>query len=288
MPIILDEKELEKLRKSKRRAKRAQSVRSSQKVEREFRRQISELWMKILLPTTQRIKDMIKAGASTYEIAIVIEEALRWANTEYEMASYNLIDRWRGSLDKETRWALNDSLRKALGIDTSVIFDNPIVAEGLKVATMEASSLIRSIPGQYLGQVAQAVADNFTGKELPEGRSLMQQIQHLGGVSQRRAKMIARDQTSKVTGSINQIRQQSIGIEEYIWRTSRDQRVVGNPAGTYPTGNRKHEDHYHREGKRFRWDSPPEDGHPGQAILCRCHAEPIIDPQKIISFAQSS
>ena len=114
MPIILDEKELEKLRKSRRRAKRAQPVRSSKKVENEFKRQISELWMKVLLPTTQRIKEMVKAGASPYEIAIVIEDALRWANTEYEMASYNLIDRWRGSLDKETRWALNDSLRKAI------------------------------------------------------------------------------------------------------------------------------------------------------------------------------
>jgi uncharacterized protein with gpF-like domain len=26
----------------------------------------------------------------------------------------------------------------------------------------------------------------------------------------------------------------------------------------------------------FRWDDPPEDGHPGQAINCRCRAEPFI------------
>ena len=36
-------------------------------------------------------------------------------------------------------------------------------------------------------------------------------------------------------------------------------------------------DHWQREGQAFRWDQPPDDGHPGQPIHCRCTAEPIID-----------
>lgn len=286
MPILLSLQELDKLR-AKRKAKKAISIRSSKKVEREFRRQISDLWMKVLLPTTQKLKEMVKAKVPMDQIALEIERALKFAEIEYEMASYNLVDRWRMSLDRENRWMLNDALKKTMGIDTSVIYDDSIVAEGLKIATMGTANLIKSIPSQYLGQVAQATYDNFIGKELPEGRSLEQQIHHLGNISKKRAHLIARDQTSKTTGTLNQIRQQAIGIEEYIWRTSRDQRVVGNPTGIYPVGNLKHEDHYHREGKRFRWDSPPEDGHPGQAIQCRCHAEAIIDPKKIVAFAKS-
>lgn len=53
------------------------------------------------------------------------------------------------------------------------------------------------------------------------------------------------------------------GIEEYIWRTAGDNRV--RPA------------HILRNGKKFKWDRPPLDGHPGMAIRCRCVAIPVID-----------
>ena len=53
-----------------------------------------------------------------------------------------------------------------------------------------------------------------------------------------------------------------LGITQYIWRTSRDERV--------------RESHLVLEGKTFSWDSPPDVGHPGQDINCRCTAEPVI------------
>ena len=34
--------------------------------------------------------------------------------------------------------------------------------------------------------------------------------------------------------------------------------------------------HVDREGKEFNWDKPPDDGHPGQPILCRCYAEAVL------------
>jgi len=47
---------------------------------------------------------------------------------------------------------------------------------------------------------------------------------------------------------------------QYIWRTSRDDKV-------------RHE-HAVREGKVFSWNTSPEGGHPGEAYGCRCMAEP--------------
>ena len=169
------------------------------------------------------------------------------------------------------------------------MFDDPRIHQAVEVGSMEMASLIRSIPGEHLGKVARAVVDNFTGKPLPEGRSLLQQIKHLGGVTERRAKLIARDQTSKLTGILNQTRQEAIGIDEYIWRTAKDERVAGSPTQPIKNPNNPyHGDHYHREGKRFRWDSPPPDGHPGHAIQCRCNAEPIINPAKIAEMAKQN
>jgi len=62
-------------------------------------------------------------------------------------------------------------------------------------------------------------------------------------------------------GLINQLRQEDLGIERYIWRSQDDARVRASHA--------EYDDHV------FRWDEPPEGGHPGQAHNCRCYAEPI-------------
>ena len=66
------------------------------------------------------------------------------------------------------------------------------------------------------------------------------------------------------------------GVTSYVWRTMKDNRVVGNPNGLYPVGSPDHMDHWHRDGKTFEWSNPPADGHPGQAYGCRCHALPLM------------
>ena len=62
-------------------------------------------------------------------------------------------------------------------------------------------------------------------------------------------------------GLINQLRQQDLGIERYIWRSRDDAKVRDRHAAN--------------DDRLFRWDTPPEGGHPGQAYNCRCTAEPI-------------
>lgn len=287
MVIIPDEKGRKKAAKNNK-SKKGQAVKPPKRSEMDLRAMMNELWKTVLFPATERIEALIRSKASPEQIAAEIEMALDIANTKYQLASDSIIDRWRMSVNQETRLAMQRSLRKGLGIDTLAIFDDPRISEALQVGSMEMSQLIVSIPGEYLGKVARAVTDNYLGRSLPEGRSLLEQIKHIGGVTENRAKLIARDQTSKLTGIINQTRQQGIGIDEYIWRTVKDERVVGRPGGIYPDGNKVHGDHYHREGKKFRWDTPPPDGHPGHPIQCRCWAEPIINPAKIAEMAKQN
>jgi SPP1 gp7 family putative phage head morphogenesis protein len=94
------------------------------------------------------------------------------------------------------------------------------------------------------------------------------------GFARSRAKLIARDQTSKFNGSLNRIRQQQAGITEYRWSTSHDERVRGNPDGKYPNARPSH---WAREDKVFAWDKPPSDGHPGEPINCRCVALAVLN-----------
>lgn len=64
-----------------------------------------------------------------------------------------------------------------------------------------------------------------------------------------------------IAGLINQLRQQELGIEQYIWRSQDDTKV--------------RDSHVEYDDQVFRWDEPPEDGHPGQAHNCWCYAEPV-------------
>jgi SPP1 gp7 family putative phage head morphogenesis protein len=90
------------------------------------------------------------------------------------------------------------------------------------------------------------------------------------GVSQRRAAFIARDQVAKLNGDLTRLRQTDLGIDNYIWRTSLDERV--RPG------------HAQLEGMRQSWDKPPivdpktgRRAHPGGDFNCRCTAEPDIE-----------
>lgn len=62
-------------------------------------------------------------------------------------------------------------------------------------------------------------------------------------------------------GLINRLRQEGLGIEGYVWRTRDD-------ASVRPT-------HATNAGQVFRWDTPPNTGHPGHDYNCRCVAQPI-------------
>jgi hypothetical protein len=108
-------------------------------------------------------------------------------------------------------------------------------------------------------------------------------VQEILGVTERHAKLIARDQTAKLNSQIAQAHQEAAGVSEYIWRTVGDGAVRGNPGGLYPPGKGKG-DHYHLNGTRQRWALAPvtnpstgERNHPGRDIQCRCFAEPVID-----------
>lgn len=124
--------------------------------------------------------------------------------------------------------------------------------------TRQSSLLIKDIGDKSAREVEQLVQRAYEQKwpinKLE--RELEQRLQ----ITERRAALIARDQTSKLNGNLAMVRQTSAGISKYTWRTQRDSRV--------------RELHKRREGVIFSWDSPPSDGHPGQPIACRCVPEP--------------
>lgn len=160
---------------------------------------------------------------------------------------------------------------KRFGMGVDVYRSEPWIAELQKNWVSQNTSLIKSVPTQYMARVEQIVRTGVMAGTT--SREIAKQVKEASGISDRRAKIIARDQIGKANGELTQYRQTDLGVKEYDWITAHDERVRGNPAGRFP---RAVPSHYARDGKRFRWDKPPEGGHPGMAILCRCFASPVF------------
>ena len=150
--------------------------------------------------------------------------------------------------------------KKALGIDLAAVVRDEDLTVYVETAVARNVSLITNFSDELLKRIEQTVYDNsIAGNTVA---TLKAKLKEQFGIADRRAQLIARDQVGKFTGDLNRKRQQQAGIEEYEYMTSHDERV--RPL------------HQSYDGKTFRWDTPPADGHPGTAIRCRCIARGIV------------
>ena len=152
------------------------------------------------------------------------------------------------------------------GLDAARLFridpfkSEPWLERAMEQAVSEHVALVKSLERKHLADL-----ENLVHKGVREGRRVEDiafDVAVRYGVSQRRAELIAQDQVGKFYGRLDEERQTRLGVTEYTWRTSKDEKV--------------RPDHRRREGKVFKWKDPPSDGHPGQAIRCRCYPEPKL------------
>lgn len=127
-------------------------------------------------------------------------------------------------------------------------------------------------PERFRKEVADVLRD---GLERGQGiEQIARRLRERTAISQRRAALIARNELGTAAGQAMRESQREAGVERYIWRCASDKRVRGRPDGYYPKSSYNH---WERDGQIFRWDRPPPDGHPGEAINCRCVALAVLD-----------
>lgn len=163
------------------------------------------------------------------------------------------------------RAALGKQFKQVLNVD--VFQTEPWLEQMASAFTKTNVGLIKSIPEKYFQEIEDLVMRKVqAGGRYEEIRDILEEEGRGKGrfdISKNRAKLIARDQVGKFDGNLTRMRQTELGISRYIWRTSQDERV--RPS------------HSALNGKFFSWDKPPDVGHPGQDIQCRCTADPIIE-----------
>lgn len=201
------------------------------------------------------------------------------ASEGYGKGQQRLIDLVAGKVDRNSA----SEFQRVIGIDVKQT--GASIANEIQDFRKENTDLITSIPEQLIDQVSDTLEKGWdAGVRVEE---LSAQIQKQFGSAESRADLIARDQTLKLNAQISETRAVASGITRYIWSTSHDERVRGNPSGKYPNPSktgRVTADHYHLDGKTFSYSDPPvvdertgRRENPGGDYQCRCTAAPVLD-----------
>lgn len=256
-----------KIANKKNKTKKARPVKTPKNPEVKYRRELDKLVNSLRNQTAIAIIPILKGYESEY-VNDAYARTLEQAFTNLRMAYSNIgneakivANSFVSNANSVNKRKFYSAMEQAVGIDLQQVIQNEDLEDILVATTSENVNLIRSIPEEYFKKIEQAVYTGTT--QGSKAGSLIKQIKDIGNVTTKRARLIARDQSSKLNSALSQQRQQNLGIEEYVWRTSQDDRV--------------RESHKSKNGKIFRWDDPPKDtGHPGSDIQCRCVAQPII------------
>ena len=204
----------------------------------------------------------------------VLTAALRTVRQRYESPQFLALV---ADIARRFVTTANNSNRRRterdLGIN--IYSDSQTLQDYLSVSTADNVALIKSIPSQYLTQVESIVMANVRAGGRPSNiaKALQQQL----GVTERRAKMIARDQVNKINSNLASMRIKDVGFKYFKWETSNDERVRD-----------RHEDVSERVtayGKGvYRFDNPPIVDQnlpqlPGEPIQCRCVMIPVSEEE---------
>lgn len=184
---------------------------------------------------------------------------------------------------KHSARSLKGSLRdvaEGMKIDTSLMNDR--LREIVTASSNEASGLIKTIPEKYLADVGGATMRSITSGDGLE--TLVPYMKDRYGMTTRRARFVAGDQTRKVFQAVNSERCQALGIQEFEWvhsgRRGEHARKLhsARPDETV-------DGHKGLNGGIFRYDAPPYIGEmygsavygiPGTLPGCRCIARPVV------------
>lgn len=216
---------------------------------------------------------------------------------EVKMASAVSVARFEEKLKK-----IDQKLAKILPADfakqvkSSDIFDSLLWDTEKKLQdTMNAITVLPNLSEDQTSRVSKEWQENmdlwitdFTEKQIKDLRkevkesilkgdrqkALKDSILKSYGITERKAKFLARQETSLLLAKFKEVRYNAAGVNEYRWRT-----VVGSPAHPVRPA------HKILDGKIFRFDNPPvttEPGepqrrnNPGEDFNCRCTSIPIV------------
>lgn len=182
---------------------------------------------------------------------------------------------------------LRERKRKAMAKQTRFQIKLNAKTDKLELSQFEDAiednvNLIKTIPSKYFDKIGKAVELRTVGK-MSRG-ALVKRIKELGNVTQRRAELIADDQTAKVTERMMLARCRNAGIKRVMWLHSS---ISMHPRDVHRRKWDGHTGKFNRKpngfnGYIFDIDKPPYDPvakqyvYPAQLPNCKCYLTPVL------------
>jgi len=176
-----------------------------------------------------------------------------------------------GETNRQSKRIIRRQVKAALGV-SMVDADDVQTAALVDAWVARNVALIRTVESRYFETIQRKILELAPGGTRAVGRegiadAITGVVDSTGRTARFNAARIARDQAGKLKAQLNVKRQTDLGVTEYTWDTSNDERV--------------RDLHAERDQRRFKWAEPPneteDDGHPGEPINCRCVARPVFD-----------
>lgn len=220
-------------------------------------------------------KDIINDVVKPYNSEIAMDGILDWMGHVID----GIVKKWQGMLDGLSQDVARELVGKAkthydrrlLNIlkkrGFTVNFRNTqYVQDQAQIALGENVALIKSIGNEYLDKVRSAVWRSVKNGYDVEG--LIKQLREIDGVTDRRAKNIAKDQTAKLNQAFEKARAEELGITEAVWLHSGG-------------GRTQRHDHVKAHGTRYKIAEgcliSGQKIQPAQLPFCRCRARLLIE-----------
>lgn len=186
-------------------------------------------------------------------------------------------------LDRNNARVMSKNIQNVTGVDLAGQIRSRNLDQLLEVRIAENAALITSIKNDYVQDVGKVIRDNLLAGE--RSTRLITEIKDRGGVTENRAKLIARTETSRINSQITQLRSEALGSTTYIWSTVIDER----------TRDKGPTNHKVMDGKLCKFNDvtvfSDDDGEtwrkrseiggpeilPGDIYNCRCTALPVVN-----------
>lgn len=226
---------------------------------------------KVLSPGARAGVDVSLASRSR----IVLNELARKWSAEFNKILDALTDKMILQVNRTSKAQLGQSLRELSG---GLTVKTPELPKGLedkvKAAIAENTRLIKSIPASYHDKVSGTVMRSIQegGAGAREIYSMaMKNITKEGINIQKRASLIARTETAKLSTMMQTERLKSVGVTKVRWHHSHG-------------GAEPRELHQRYDGQIFDLDDPPiidertgARGWGGMLPNCRCYIVPVVE-----------
>lgn len=236
------------------------AFKSARKVERQYTASLRRVARHI----DEIIRSISPTGEMTMEALAAVDSALaRYADVinPWARAVASRMVAEVAARDEAAWFEVSRKMGRALRKEIDTAPTGQVMRERLA----EQVKLITSLPREAAERVRTLANEGIVQGTRPA--ELAKEILRTGEVTESRAILIARTETSRTATELTRARAEHVGSTHFIWRTSGDSDV--RPS------------HKKLDGKIFRWDQPPEcdPGHhalPGGIWNCRCWPETIL------------